>query len=120
MGIIDVTDLRKYFPVKKTSFAGHKWLKAVDGVSFSIKDGTVFALVGESGSGKSTVARLILRLTPPTSGRVLYQGKDIQLLRGRFAAQIQEIGTDNISGPLCIIESQDDGLFHNFRATKNT
>jgi oligopeptide/dipeptide ABC transporter ATP-binding protein len=82
MGIIDVKDLRKYFPVKKTSFAGHKWLKAVDGLSFSIKDGTVFALVGESGSGKSTVARLVLRLIPPTSGQVLYKGRDIQLFRG--------------------------------------
>lgn len=82
MGIIDVKDLRKHFPVKKTSFAGHKWLKAVDGISISIKDGTVFALVGESGSGKSTVARLILRLIPPTSGQILYQGRDIQLFKG--------------------------------------
>jgi oligopeptide/dipeptide ABC transporter ATP-binding protein len=82
MGIIDVKDLGKYFPVKKTSFAGHKWLKAVDGLSFSIKDGTVLALVGESGSGKSTVARLILRLIPPTSGQILFQGKDIQLFKG--------------------------------------
>ena len=94
MGIIDAKDLRKYFPVKRTSFAGHKWLKAVDGISFSIKDGTVFALVGESGSGKSTVARLVLRLMPPTSGQILYQGKDIQHFKGdsllefRKAAQI--------------------------------
>jgi oligopeptide/dipeptide ABC transporter ATP-binding protein len=82
MGIVDVKDLRKHFPVKKTSFGANRWLKAVDGISFSIKDGTVFALVGESGSGKSTVARLILRLIPPTSGQILYQGKDIQLFKG--------------------------------------
>lgn len=98
MGIIDVTDLRKYFPVKKTSFAGHKWLKAVDGVSFSIKDGTVFAIVGESGSGKSTAARLILRLIPPTSGQVLYQGRDIQLFKGdslrEFRKSVQIIFQD--------------------------
>jgi len=81
MGIIDVKDLRKYFPVKRTSFTGRKWLKAVDGISFSIKDGTVLALVGESGSGKSTVARLILRLIPPTSGQILYGGRDIQLFK---------------------------------------
>jgi oligopeptide/dipeptide ABC transporter ATP-binding protein len=78
MGIIDVTDLRKYFPVRRKAFAGNEWVKAVDGVGLSIKDASVLALVGESGSGKSTVARLILRLIPPTAGRILFQGNDIQ------------------------------------------
>jgi peptide/nickel transport system ATP-binding protein/oligopeptide transport system ATP-binding protein len=71
MGIIDVVNLKKYFPVKKEVLARQEWLKAVDGVDFSVQEGSVFALVGESGSGKSTVARLILRLTPPTSGNIL-------------------------------------------------
>ncbi|NCO67440.1 MAG: hypothetical protein COY75_10775 [Nitrospirae bacterium CG_4_10_14_0_8_um_filter_41_23] len=82
MGIIDVKELRKYFPVKKRAFAKQDWLKAVDGVNFSIREGAVFSLVGESGSGKSTVARLILRLITPTSGEIFFQGKDIQALRG--------------------------------------
>ncbi len=82
MGIIDVVDLRKYFPVRRKAFGKQEWLKAVDGVSLSIKDGAVFALVGESGSGKSTVARLVLRLISPTSGRILFQDRDIQALRG--------------------------------------
>ncbi|MBM4146201.1 MAG: ATP-binding cassette domain-containing protein [Nitrospira sp.] len=81
MGIIDVIDLKKYFPVKRKAFAKQEWLKAVDGITFSIKDGAVFALVGESGSGKSTVARLILRLSLPTSGSIVFQGDDIQKLR---------------------------------------
>ena len=81
MGIIDVVDLKKYFPVKKGPLAKHKWLRAVDGVDFSVREGSVFALVGESGSGKSTVARLILRLTPPTSGNILFRGKDISTLK---------------------------------------
>jgi oligopeptide/dipeptide ABC transporter ATP-binding protein len=81
VGIIDVADLRRYFPVKRRAFAKQEWLKAVDGVNFSIKDGAVFALVGESGSGKSTVARLILKLLSPTSGRILFQGKDIQTFK---------------------------------------
>ena len=81
MGIIDVEELRKYFPVRGKAFAGNEWVKAVDRVDFSIQDASVFALVGESGSGKSTVARLILRLTHPTSGRILFQGKDIQTLK---------------------------------------
>jgi oligopeptide/dipeptide ABC transporter ATP-binding protein len=98
MGIIEVVDLKKYFPVKKGIFAGQEWLKAVDGVSFSINDGGVFALVGESGSGKSTVARLILKLIPPTSGQILFQETDIltfkkESLRG-FRKSVQIIFQD--------------------------
>jgi peptide/nickel transport system ATP-binding protein/oligopeptide transport system ATP-binding protein len=81
MGIIDVADLKKYYPVKRKAFAKQEWLKAVDGLNFSIHHGAVFALVGESGSGKSTVARLILKLVPPTSGNILFQGNDIQTLK---------------------------------------
>ena len=80
MGIIDVVDLKKYFPVKRGTLAKREWLKAVDGVDFSVREGSVFALVGESGSGKSTVARLILRLTKPTSGNIFFRGKDILTL----------------------------------------
>lgn len=82
MDIINIIKLKKYFPVKRGLFAKQEWLKAVDGISFSIKDGKVFALVGESGSGKSTVARLILRLTPPTEGKILFKGLDIKTFKG--------------------------------------
>lgn len=98
MGIIDVVALRKYYPVKRKAFAKREWLKAVDGVNFSIKDGAVFALVGESGSGKSTVARLVLRLIQPTSGQILFQGGDIQMFRGaslrEFRKSVQIIFQD--------------------------
>lgn len=89
MGIIDVETIKKYFPVKKKPFAKQGWLKAVDGIDFSLKDGLVFALVGESGSGKSTVARLILRLIPPTSGKISFQGTDIQTLKGESLLQFR-------------------------------
>lgn len=82
MNIINVIKLKKYFPVKRGVFAKQEWLKAVDGISFSIQAGKVFALVGESGSGKSTVARLILRLTPPTEGEILFKGLDIKTFKG--------------------------------------
>ena len=81
MGIIDVVELRKYFPVKRKAFAKQEWLKAVDGVNFSVKEGTVFSLVGESGSGKSTVARLVLGLILPTSGEIFFKGKNIAELK---------------------------------------
>ncbi len=90
MGIIDVVELRKYFRVKREVFARQEWLKAVDGVDFSVEEGTVFSLVGESGSGKSTVARLILRLTPPTSGNIFFRGKDILELRGKFLLEFRK------------------------------
>jgi oligopeptide/dipeptide ABC transporter ATP-binding protein len=82
MGIIEGIDLKKYFPVGKGPFARHAWLKAVDGISFSLRRGTVFSLVGESGCGKSTVARLILRLTPPTSGRLFFKDQNALELSG--------------------------------------
>jgi oligopeptide/dipeptide ABC transporter ATP-binding protein len=98
VGIIDIIALRKYYPVKRKAFAKQEWLKAVDGVTFSIKDGAVFALVGESGSGKSTVARLVLRLIQPTSGQILFRGGDIQMFRGaslrEFRKSVQIIFQD--------------------------
>ncbi|MEQ2129731.1 ABC transporter ATP-binding protein [Caldanaerobacter subterraneus KAk] len=69
--ILTVKDLKKYFDM------GRKKLKAVDGVSFTLKKGESLGLVGESGSGKSTVARLILKLIPPTSGEVYLFGKPV-------------------------------------------
>ena len=82
--ILSVTDLRKHFTVGSAVFGGRKVVKAVDGVSFSMARGEVLGLVGESGSGKSTVGRTILRLTPPTSGTIEFDGQDISVL-GRSA-----------------------------------
>jgi oligopeptide/dipeptide ABC transporter ATP-binding protein len=76
MELLKVESLKKYFEVGK-AFGGRETLKAVDGVNFSVLEDNVVALVGESGCGKSTVARLILRLIKPTSGTVLFRGKDI-------------------------------------------
>ncbi|MCD6096014.1 MAG: ATP-binding cassette domain-containing protein, partial [Thermoprotei archaeon] len=54
-----------------------RYIYAVNNVSFEIKSGEIVSLVGESGSGKTTTAKIILRLLPPTSGKVLFEGKDV-------------------------------------------
>ncbi|HEY4720047.1 MAG TPA: ABC transporter ATP-binding protein, partial [Candidatus Methylomirabilis sp.] len=69
--VLVVKDLKKYFPVRKGFwFRDRAEVRAVDGVSFSIRRGETMGLVGESGCGKSTTARLILRLLEPSAGEV--------------------------------------------------
>ena len=76
--LLEIKNLKKYFRLSKGIFQSKQGsVKAVDGVSFFIKEGRAFGLVGESGSGKTTVARTILRLIEPTEGEVLWDGKDI-------------------------------------------
>ncbi len=74
--LIEVEDLKQYFPIK-TGFFKTTPLKAVDGVTFNIKEGETLGLVGESGCGKTTVGRSILRLYEPTAGTVKYNGEVI-------------------------------------------
>ncbi len=76
--LLEVRELRKYFPVRGGVLQRIEgWVKAVDGVNFSIREGETLGLVGESGCGKTTVGRSILRLIEPTSGEVRFRGKDI-------------------------------------------
>ena len=77
MELLRVESLTKYFGVKKMFGSREGTLKAVDGVDLSIHEDKVMALVGESGCGKSTVARLVLNLIKPTSGTVLFRGRNI-------------------------------------------
>jgi oligopeptide transport system ATP-binding protein len=83
--ILQVEDLVKHFPVqvgivfKRT--VGH--VRAVDGVSFELHKGETLGVVGESGCGKSTLAQVLMRLEPPTSGRVRFHGEDVFAKRGK-------------------------------------
>jgi oligopeptide/dipeptide ABC transporter ATP-binding protein len=83
MSLLAVRNLRKHFPVKKGLFqktVGH--VKAVDDISFEIAEGETLGLVGESGCGKTTAGRSILRLIEPTSGEILFEGRDLLRLQG--------------------------------------
>ncbi len=79
--ILEVDNLVKYFPIRK-GILGRVvgYVRAVDGVSFSIRENETFSLVGESGSGKTTIAKCVLGLLKPTSGRILFMGKDVTRL----------------------------------------
>lgn len=75
--ILDVRNLTKVFGTGKHATV------AVDNVSFSVRRGEVLSLLGESGSGKTTTARMLLKLTEPTSGTILFNGRDITSIRTR-------------------------------------
>ena len=77
--LLQITDLKKWFPVRKGFFIERTvdHVKAVDDVSFEIKEGETLGLVGESGSGKSTTGYCVLQLLKPTSGSVRFMGKEL-------------------------------------------
>jgi len=101
--MLEVTDLKKYYPVEKgfldKLLASQKsFVHAVDDVSFSMNRGDILGLVGESGSGKSTTGRLCLKLIEPTSGKIVFDGEDLSKLSGeelrKFRRNMQLIFQD--------------------------
>jgi peptide/nickel transport system ATP-binding protein/oligopeptide transport system ATP-binding protein len=82
--LVQVDHLTKHFPVKQGVFASGKTVvHAVEDVSLTVQRGETLGIVGESGCGKSTTARLMVRLLAPTSGKVIFDGKDISRLNQR-------------------------------------
>lgn len=82
--ILEVKSLKKYFET------GQGTLKAVDDISFSIEKGKTLGIVGESGCGKSTAGRTILRLIEPTSGKIIFKGKDITNLENKEMRKLRK------------------------------
>lgn len=89
--LLEIIDLKTYYPIKGGFLrhtVGH--VKAVDNISFSIKNGETLGLVGESGCGKSTTGRTILRLLDATDGKIIFDGQDITKLSGKSLRDIRK------------------------------
>jgi oligopeptide/dipeptide ABC transporter ATP-binding protein len=100
--ILEVQDLRKYYPVRGgllNRVEGH--IKALDGVSISVGEGSTFGIAGESGSGKTTLSMCIARLLEPTSGMMIFDGEDYTKIKGsalkRMRSRIQVVFQNPIS-----------------------
>ncbi len=88
--LLEVTDLKKHFPIRQGIFRRQVGaVKAVDGVTFTIKRGETLGLVGESGCGKSTTGETILHLLEPTAGQVIFDGENITSLKGKELRQLR-------------------------------
>lgn len=96
--LLEVKDLKKYFPIKKGFLKQAEQIKAVDGITFDIYKGETLGIVGESGSGKSTLGRTIVRLYEPTDGEILFEGKNFEKVPsgqiGDFRKDMQMIFQD--------------------------
>ena len=104
MAILEVNDLKQYFyinPSFLSKVVGGKQpsvIKAVDGLTFKIEAGEIIGMAGESGCGKSTACLAIAKLREPTSGTILYRGKDISKMSkseiNEYRSQVQIIFQD--------------------------
>src|SRR5260221_937273 len=80
--LLTVSDLHVWYELRRFGFGHAGYVKAVDGVSFELDEGETVAVVGESGCGKSSLMKTILALNIPTSGELIFDGKNLSELRG--------------------------------------
>jgi len=88
-GLLELEEVTKYFRTGAGIVSRGETVHAVDGVSFSVREGETLGLVGESGCGKSTLGRCIVRLHEPTSGTIRFDGEDITTIGGRRLRELR-------------------------------
>lgn len=125
MALLEVEDLKVYYPVRGGWFRPKRYLRAVDGVSFSLEAGETLGLVGESGCGKSTLGRALVRLENPAAGRGMLDGRDMAALKGRELRRarknFQMIFQDpygSLNPRLTIFQALDEVLALHFRLSR--
>ena len=125
--LIQVENLTKHFPVTRGLLIARTtgYVKAVDGISFTIGRQETLGLVGESGCGKTTTSRLLLRLERPTAGRVLLNGRDVHALAGselsEFRTRVQAVFQDpwsSLNPRLRVRDTIAEALVVNRRVTR--
>ncbi|WP_297536105.1 ABC transporter ATP-binding protein [Thermococcus sp.] len=116
--LLKVEHLTKVFT---SGLIGGFEIRAVDDVSFTMRRGEIVSLVGESGSGKTTIGKLILRLIQPTSGRILFEGKDVLKfsrgeLRRNYYRQVQAVFQDPFASfnPLHVVDRSFHLVFDSY------
>ena len=100
--LLEVRDLKKHFPVGSSLLGGVRgWVKAVDGISFTVNRGETLGLVGESGCGKTTTSKLVLAAEAITSGTIEFEGRNIATLQGKdladYRSRVQVVFQDPYS-----------------------
>jgi peptide/nickel transport system ATP-binding protein len=131
--VLEVKDLKKWFPLRQGMLqallarGSGRCLKAVDGVSFSIRPGEVLGLVGESGCGKTTTGMTVIRLYEPTSGQIFFSGKDIARITGReklraFRKSVQIVFQnpyESLNPRFTVLESIDEPVRIHYPGSKS-